>query len=178
MLGPKWREVGPLLVVLGISGLVQPIANTTGWLFITQGRTNDMFKFSMIVGPITALSIIIGLRWGAIGVATSYVCARLCVADPILYWYVGRRGPVRTIDFYRTMAPVAGASLCGGLASLAFRAWFHPVNRVAGIVGCAVIVATVTLLVLVLIPAGRQALADLMETLRLLVGQTKKPLSS
>lgn len=175
VLGPQWREVSSILVVLGIAGFIQSISNTTGWLFITQGRTKDMFKFSMIAGPITVLSIIVGLRWGAIGVATSYVFAKLCVTDPILYWCAGRRGPVRTLDFYRTMAPVAGASLSGGLASLAFRGWFHPTNRVAGIAGCFVITTAVTLVVLLLLPTGRQTLADLTATFRLLVGQNRKP---
>jgi len=77
-----------LLVILGVAGLIQPISNTTGWLFLTQGRTKEMFRFSMVAGPITIASIIAGLPWGAVGVAASYVTGQLVMIN-ILYWYVG-----------------------------------------------------------------------------------------
>jgi O-antigen/teichoic acid export membrane protein len=175
LLGPRWTDVSPLLTVLAISGLVQPIANTTGWLFITQGRTGEMFRFSMIAGPIIMLSIVAGLHWGAIGVAVSYVSAKLCLADPLLYWYVGRRGPVRTLDFYRTIWPVAAASGGGGLASLAFRAVVRPSSALVGLLECAAITGAVTLLGLLLTSAGRRTLRDVMETMRLVAGQPRKP---
>lgn len=39
VLGSQWLGVSSLFAWLGIAGLVQPLANTTGWLFITQART-------------------------------------------------------------------------------------------------------------------------------------------
>ncbi len=124
------------------------------------------------------LSIVGGLHWGALGVAISFVCAKICLADPLLYWYVGRRGPVRTVDFYRSVFPVAAASVSGALASLAFRAWLEPSGALAGLAGCAVITGTVTLAILLVMPAGRQLLADVSETVRLLVGQPKKAITN
>ena len=56
-------------------------------------------------------SIVIGLPWGAVGVAASFAFTRVLIVDPLLYWFVGRSGPVRTIDFYKTMAPFVAASL-------------------------------------------------------------------
>jgi PST family polysaccharide transporter len=170
ILGPQWREVGILLVVLGVAGLIQPISNTTGWLFITQGRTKEMFRLSMIGGPITIVSIIAGLPWGAVGVATSYVIGQLIVIN-ILYWYVGRRGPVRTMDFYRTIAPFAAASLSVLAACLAFRHWLHPLNALGGIISCTVIALLTTILVLAVIPAGRNALRDAVRSVQLLASQ-------
>jgi len=170
VLGPQWRGVGILLVILGIVGLIQPIGNTTGWLFITQGRTKDMFRLAMFGGPITIVSIVAGLPWGAVGVATSYVTGQFLMIN-ILYWYVGRRGPVRTMDFYRTVAPFAAASLSALAACLAFRHWQHPVNALAGIMVCAVITLLTTILVLAVIPAGRNALKDAVRSVQLLASQ-------
>ena len=51
VLGPRWAEVATILQILGAAALVQPIANTTGWLFVTQGRTNEIFKMAMCGGP-------------------------------------------------------------------------------------------------------------------------------
>ena len=174
ILGPQWRQVGMLLVILGVAGLIQPIANTTGWLFITQGRTKELFRLSMIGGPITIASIVAGLPWGAVGVATSYVTGYLILTH-VLYWYVGRRGPVRTIDFYRTIAPFAVATLLALSASLAFRYWQHPVNALSGIMSCTAVVVVTTIFVLAVIPAGRNALRDAVRSVQILVTRKGEP---
>jgi PST family polysaccharide transporter len=170
VLGPQWQQVGTLLVILGIAGMVQPISNTTGWLFISQGRTKEMFRFAMIIGPFTIMTIVAGLPWGALGVAVSYVTGQL-IAVNIQYWYVGRHGPVRTMDFYRTIGPFIAASLSALTASLAFRYWQHPVNALGGLIVCAVITFLTTISVLAMIPAGKKALSDTLHSVQLLASQ-------
>jgi PST family polysaccharide transporter len=161
MLGPQWREVGTLIVILGIAGMFQPISNSTGWLFVSQGRAKEMFRLSLINGPITMASIVIGLPWGARGVAISYVAVQLLITHQILFWSLGRRGPVRTADFYRTVAPFALASLCALIASMGFRYWQMPADPFWGIVACLDVTISTTILVLAMIPAGRNALPRL-----------------
>lgn len=175
VLGPKWGKVGTVLVILGVAGLVQPISNTTGWLFITQGRANDLFKLSMIGGPITMLSIVAGLPWGARGVATSYVAVQLCVSQPLLYWFIGRKGPVRMMDFYRTIAPMVVGSVMSLVAAMAVRQWLGPVNPVVGILVCLVVILLTTLLVLSVVPSGQNALKN---AFRLLIMLRRKPQES
>lgn len=167
ILGKQWTDVASLLIILGVAGLVQPISNTTGWLFITQGRTNELFKVAMIGGPVTMASIVAGLPWGAKGVATSYVIVHL-VLTHLTYWWVGRSGPVRTLDFYRVIGTFGLASVSGIAASLAFRYWQHPTNALVGIAACTVITGATTLLVLGLLPSGRSALKDVLHAFALL----------
>ncbi|PYS72852.1 MAG: lipopolysaccharide biosynthesis protein [Acidobacteria bacterium] len=159
VLGPKWASVATILQLLGATALIQPIANTTGWLFITQGRTDEMFKMSLWGGPITILSIIVGIPWGAVGVATSYTIAHVC-GTPILYWYIGRRGPVRAGDFYRRTVPLLGATLFGMLMALAFRWWNPSIGKWVGIPVCVAILLATFLISLLLLPSGRASLKD------------------
>jgi O-antigen/teichoic acid export membrane protein len=167
VLGPRWAEVATILQILGATALIQPIANTTGWLFVTQGRTNEMFKMSLWGGPITILSIIIGLPWGATGVALSYTISHVC-GTPIMYWYIGRRGPVRAGDFYRRTIPLLTATLLGMLMSLAFR-WWHPsIGALWGIPICISILISTFLITLFLLPSGRSTLKDVVDSLFLL----------
>src|SRR5258708_26287956 len=100
VIGPQWVEAGRIFALLGIGGLLQPVANSTGWLFTTQGRTHHMFKWGLTGSSIIIAGIIVGLPWGAIGVATSYSITILFIATPLLFWFVGRQGPVIMIDFY------------------------------------------------------------------------------
>jgi PST family polysaccharide transporter len=151
--------------------MFQPIANTSGWLFLTQGRSKDMFHWGLLSGPITIISIFVGLPWGAIGVATSYAFTRVLVTDPLLFWFVGRRGPVRTVDFYRTIAPFTLASLVSLGAAVLFRNVTEIHNPVVGLITLFLITGGVTLLSLSVLPTGRLALADVRKTIGLMFKQ-------
>lgn len=176
VLGSQWEGAIKIFIVLGVTAIFQPIANTTGWLLISQGRTNHMLQWGLISGPIIMASIVIGLPWGALGVAASYAITRVVLVDPLLYWFVGRTGPVRTIDFYKTMAPFVIASGCALLTAALFRRVDTLNNGIASISICVIITAGVTFLVLALMPSGRRALQDVKSAVLLLAGN--RPLAA
>jgi PST family polysaccharide transporter len=170
LLGPQWRETGRIFMLLGIAAMIQPVTKTSWWLFSTQGRTRELFHWGLLGGSIAIVSIIAGLPWGATGVAASYAIADLCIATPLLFWYVGRRGPVRTMDFYRTIAPVAAASVCSLATLFVCRSWLNAVPSLFGRLSIAFgLTVAVSLLVLSALPAGRLAMRSLTETLLLLL---------
>lgn len=175
LLGPQWTATGRILVIIGIAGLFQPIINATGWLFVTQGRTHQMFQWALIYAPLSVISVLCGLKWGPLGVAISYTVARLCLIDHLLYWFAGRSGPVRTIDFYRIMLPIAGASGLGGVAALLFRQLTGIHNPILGCFVCAGIVLLVTVSALYAIPTGRRALRDIRSVLTLVTRRAEVP---
>lgn len=168
VLGSQWTDSAKLVVFMGVAALFQPVMSTAGWLLVSQGRVRDMLRWSMINAPISILSIVAGLPWGVFGVAASWSLARIFVANPLLFWFVGRKGPVRMGDFYRLLAPFTGASMVSLAACLGFRRFVVISNPLIGIVACAVVVASTTLLVLALMPAGRKALADIKNSILLL----------
>ena len=171
VLGPQWSATSRIFLILGVTGMFQPIANTSGWLFLTQGRSKDMFHWGLISGPITIVSILVGLPWGAIGVAMSYALTRVLLTDPLLFWFVGRKGPVRTVDFYRTIAPFILASLAAMAVAVVFRNLAEIHNPVTGLITLLFITGGVTLLALWVLPAGRLALADVRNTISLMFKQ-------
>lgn len=171
VLGPKWEGVGRIFAVLGCVGLVQPIANTTGWLFVSQGRARQMFQWGMIGGTVTVAGIVAGLPWGAFGVAVSYSAVSLCVVIPALFWFVGREGPVRTGDFYRIIAAPLCAALAALAALLAFRRWAQIESPLAGMLAASAIAGAVTLLVMSALPSGRRVLQDLRHLASTLAGR-------
>ncbi len=175
LLGPQWREAGRIFMFLGIAAIIQPVTKTTWWLFSTQGRTRELFHWGLISGTIAVVSIIAGLPWGATGVAASYAGTDLCVATPLLFWYVGRKGPVRAADFYHTIAP----SVCAAIGALGVlvvcRPWLgmfqHLVSRLSFAFG---ITSGVSLSVLAVIPAGRLAMRNFKETLLVLMKRKRE----
>jgi PST family polysaccharide transporter len=170
LLGPQWRETGRIFMLLGIAAMIQPVTKTSWWLFSTQGRTRELFHWGLLGGAIAIVSIVAGLPWGATGVAASYAVADLCVATPLLFWYVGRRGPVRTVDFYRTIAPVSASSVCSLATLFLCRTWLSDVDSLVARLSIALgITVVVSLLVLSVLPTGRLAMRNLKETLLVLL---------
>ncbi|HBB87845.1 MAG TPA: lipopolysaccharide biosynthesis protein [Blastocatellia bacterium] len=174
LLGPQWRGTGRIFMLLGIAAMIQPVTKTAWWLFSTQGRTRELFHWGLMGGAIAIVSIVAGLPWGATGVAASYAVADLCIATPLLFWYVGRRGPVRTSDFYRTIAPVSAACVCSLAILFLCRPWLTAVPSLVARLSIAFgITVGVSLLVLSALPAGRLAMLSLKETLLLLLKRNR-----
>src|ERR1041384_6441553 len=121
--GPKWSDTGRIFMLLGVAALGQPGTRSGLWLFTTPGRARELFQWGIISAIIAVVSIIGGLRWGAFGVAAGYAVSDLLLTTPLLVWFAGRRGQVRTSDFYITIAPSFCASLCSLAAMLALRPW-------------------------------------------------------
>jgi PST family polysaccharide transporter len=99
LFGPRWHEVSPIFAWLGIAGLVQSASNTTGWIFICQGKTRTMFRWGIYSSATTIAAFFAGLPWGAAGVAAAYAISGYLLRVPVLAVAVHRAGPVSGYDF-------------------------------------------------------------------------------
>ncbi|MFO7871840.1 MAG: lipopolysaccharide biosynthesis protein [Kiritimatiellia bacterium] len=79
ILGDKWENVVPLFLILCPVGLLQSIATTSGIVFLTLGRMDARLKLIIFNSSIVILSFIIGIRWGAIGIAFCYAIANVII---------------------------------------------------------------------------------------------------
>lgn len=175
VLGPQWGEAALIFSVLGVAGVVQPAASSTGWLFVTQGRSREMLRWGFIGPPLTVLFIVAGLPWGAAGVAASYAAGNLCVVTPLLFWYVGRRGHVGARDIYKALAPMLCAALCAGASVFALRRVAGGLHPLAGLAAAFAVTVGVSFLIFALLPRGRRALQDLSHSLVVLAGRGRQP---
>ena len=170
LLGPQWAESGQIFMFLGIAAVVQPVTRTCPWLLSTQGRTRELFIWSLIAAAISVTSICIGLAWGAIGVAASYAIFDFCLYTPLVFWYTGRKGPVRTRDFYKILAPSTCASIGSLTVLLIARPWLSTVNPlVIRVVIAFVLMIATSAVVFLLIPKGREALQGFKDLIVLII---------
>jgi len=160
-LGPQWIGASTIFAWLGISALIEPFTGTLWWLFYTQNRTHEQLRWGVLNAGLMILGFVVGLPWGPIGVAAAYGLVSLGIRTPLLCWVVGRSGPVRTSDLYRSVVPVL-LSACGVvLAITAFRWWIDIQNPFLGLAITALITPVVSFLVLAILPSGRPILHDL-----------------
>ena len=104
--GHEWDAVVPILRVLCIIGLSQSIGVTLGWIYMSQGRTDLQLRWGIFASIVTASAFVIGIRWGALGVAWSYV-----IVGYTILWYPGWRIAFTLIDldFIEVVRNIIGA---------------------------------------------------------------------
>ncbi|HEV2454848.1 MAG TPA: lipopolysaccharide biosynthesis protein, partial [Verrucomicrobiae bacterium] len=100
VLGPKWDKAAIIFAAMSFASLQTPLGQCATWLINSQGRGRDAFLASWVNAIVVAVSFIIGLPFGAAGVAIAFSASSLLIQLPVYYWIVGRSGPVRTRDLW------------------------------------------------------------------------------
>ncbi|RUW24122.1 lipopolysaccharide biosynthesis protein [Mesorhizobium sp. M4B.F.Ca.ET.215.01.1.1] len=118
LFGPRWTAVAPIFAWLGIASLTQSVSSTTGWIFICQGKTKTMFQWGIYSSLTTVAAFIVGLHWGAVGVAAAYAISGYVLRVPVLAVLVHRVGPVTAGDFLIMQGLFIVSSLLAWLAYL------------------------------------------------------------
>jgi len=89
LLGSQWSTAGKIFTVFGPGIGIMLIYSTNGWLHLSLGRADRWFRWSIIAFIITCLCFIIGLPFGAFGVAIAYTTSFYLLIGPGL-WYAGK----------------------------------------------------------------------------------------
>jgi O-antigen/teichoic acid export membrane protein len=81
--GPKWISVIPLVQIFALAGIEQSIGTNVGWIFLSQGRTDVLFKVGVFTTVMVVISFVVGLRGGVEGVVIAYTVAIYLAAYPV-----------------------------------------------------------------------------------------------
>jgi O-antigen/teichoic acid export membrane protein len=112
--GPNWTGVAPMLQVLAIVGAIQTIYSPVGWVYMSLGRTDLMFRWGIFATTITVASLAYGASLGSgVHVAWMYLAANVIIFVPA-YLYMGRIVELRL----RELGTAVLASV-GGTAAMA-----------------------------------------------------------
>lgn len=158
LLGREWASAAPLLAWLSLVGALQLITSSLGSLLISQGRTHDLTVLNACSFAFAALAYLIGLRFGALGVATAYAISEM-IRSPIALWWATRKGPVRLKDVGAAVLPFLMSAVCvfAVVSSLERRLSGGPVF----LLGLAIPVSyAITILTMTITAAGRQCLHE------------------
>jgi O-antigen/teichoic acid export membrane protein len=164
--GARWAPVAPIFFYLGINGLLQPLGNATGWVFIALGRADTMFRVGIVTSLVTVASFFVGLHFGgAVGLAAAYAFVEYALKAPIQFMAVHRLGTVTAGDLCRQQIPLLVAA---AVTVVTVRTIFQRTLHLQGlsVIAVAVLVSYVCALAITVIRPGGRAVLD--ETKRLI----------
>jgi O-antigen/teichoic acid export membrane protein len=156
VLGIQWLAVVPVFRLLGPAVFLGTFNMATGWVYISLGRTDRQLRWEFIASATMVLAFVLGLRWGAVGMAVACSVSTLVLRIPALA-FCYRHAPVGMGDLLQALWRPAVASL--GAAALLWNvgqlacACGNPVLRL--LVGAA-LYALLYLVAWLILPGGRQ----------------------
>ncbi len=124
-LGARWMPVAGLLLVFGPLGAAESIYTTVGLIYNTQGRPDLRLRWTVFASTLYVLSFVVGLRWGILGVASSYAIVWTALMFPsfaIPFRLVGLS--IKT--FVQALWPMMWYSL---VMAVAAGGWLHGLHR-------------------------------------------------
>ncbi|WP_347813840.1 lipopolysaccharide biosynthesis protein [Allobranchiibius sp. GilTou38] len=113
VLGDRWSGVVPIFRMLAVAGAVQTFSFACFWIYLSREITGQLVKLSYVETGIRIACLVIGSRWGVVGVATGYAVSA-AIKWPFSLWFAARKTqcPVRAMVRDATRV-TAMAVLCG-----------------------------------------------------------------
>ena len=158
-LGDQWGGASRIFQILAVTAFIQPLSSTVGIVLLSRGLSGRLLKLGIFNSSLIVLSFIIGIRWGAVGVAGGYAVASYLILFPGL-WYSFRGTPVSIGTAVRA---VWRAVIASGVTALVLILVYPYLDGLANIAvfGISFILAgCVYLLVWISIPGGIDVLRD------------------
>ena len=113
--GPQWGAMAPILRILAVVGMVQSVTTLVVNIYWSQNETSLRLRVILPIQAAQVLGIVLGLRWGILGVSIGYAAASLATA-PIECYYAGRLIGMSVLEF---VSNLRGAFLCAAAMAAA-----------------------------------------------------------
>jgi PST family polysaccharide transporter len=116
VLGEQWSGVAPIFSCLAIAALIQPASGFAGSLMLSLGKGRRYLTCGLFNAAVLSICFVVGVRWGAIGVAVAYAIGNYLILYPWLS-LAFRETPVSFRDFMNTcelpLMIALAAATCG-----------------------------------------------------------------
>jgi len=160
LLGSQWLGTIDIFKILCINAFIQPVSTTWGLVLVSLGQSKRYLSWGIINSVIIVFSFILGLPWGAIGVAAAYTIASYVLLWPSL-WYCFRQTPISVKDFWGAIFRPAIASIIMGLVIFAIRSYLINTPEIVTLVSFFISGILMYNIVFIFLPGGWRLLREL-----------------
>jgi PST family polysaccharide transporter len=122
VMGQQWVGGAPIFALLAVGSLAQLATGPLTMLFVSQGRAREAMISSIVTSIFLSCAFVIGLPWGAAGVAAGFALGEL-IRTPFMLWYACRSGPVSFADTWRVIWPFVAVVALAYLLVTLMAAW-------------------------------------------------------
>ncbi|WP_420455801.1 lipopolysaccharide biosynthesis protein [Rubrivirga sp.] len=166
LLGDQWLAAIPLLRWLAAAAFLRCFSKVAYWLFLAEGRTRHQFRWGLVSTPVLIVAVVIGVQWGAYGVAVGFFVATAVLVVP--EWAVALHGSaVRAEDLVAAAWRPVLAAVTAALAEWGVSGGY-PEGAVGELCAGAAVFAVVYAATWLGLPGGRESTRQVVLLLRAL----------
>ncbi|CAB1220499.1 lipopolysaccharide biosynthesis protein [Acinetobacter bouvetii] len=152
-LGKGWSGVVPIFVLLGISGFIQAVASLRGLVLLSLGLSKKYVIWGIVNTLCVSVAFILGVKWGAEGIAISYAIVNYAILYPSL-WYFFKGTPLSPIDFFIPILVPVVSSIMAALLSFNIMLNFIVNSILLHTIISAFVFFIILILVIIMLPGG------------------------
>jgi PST family polysaccharide transporter len=118
VLGPKWAASAAIFRLLAPTIMALALLNPLSWLLLASGHVARSLRMAVVIALVVIAGYLVGVRYGAEGVAVSYSTSMACLSVPMIAWAV--RGTVVSFSDVVAVirAPILATILATALSAL------------------------------------------------------------
>jgi O-antigen/teichoic acid export membrane protein len=162
VLGPRWQESVVLFQVLAPAAFVETFNTVGSWACTPFGKSGRLVRWQIFATSVMALSFLVGVRWGALGVAIACSVSTAALRLPGIP-YLLKDSPISSMDVLKAIALPAGASIASGAVVLLLRSnLLLPFHGALLMLTAAPLFGTLYLGCWFVLPGGRRGLDELL----------------
>ena len=90
LLGARWLPSLPIFEALAPAAFVMTITSCVGWISLALGRARRQLPWTAAATAATVGAFLVGVHWGAVGVAAAFSIARVGLLVPTLRYHLCR----------------------------------------------------------------------------------------
>jgi len=121
-LGPKWKEAAVIFRLLAPTILVFGMINPLYWFLMTVGLQRRSLNIAFFIAPWVTAAYLIGLPYGAEGVALAFSAAMTLFLVPCLVWCVYGT-IISTEELFKTVSRPFLSAIAAGIVAYIFHAF-------------------------------------------------------
>lgn len=165
VLGRKWADSAVLLMILSFDAFIKQAVGSSAWVLITCGRSKAYLLLTVLQNAAVVPFMLVGVHWGAAGVAVADVAATYLLFIPKLYYGL-RNSPVSIGAFFSTTARPAAASVAMAIVLLPLRLVLPHMNALITLALGGMTALAVFSGIWILLPGGKTELVAFASDLR------------
>jgi PST family polysaccharide transporter len=120
LLGRRWIDAGPILTILSFGTFIKQPVSSAAFILITRGLSKTYFTLTVVQNIVFVSLMVLGVHWGARGVAAADVATTYLLIGPYLYFCL-KGSPVSVGAFFSALSRPAVASFVMAAALLLLR---------------------------------------------------------
>lgn len=173
LLGKQWLGAVPIFQFLMPAAFNATIGVGLGWAYQSLGLVDRQLRWGIVSSILNVILFVIGVRWGAIGVAAAYGLSRpIFLVAGFTYCYKGT--PLRLMELLKTLFQPAFASFGAAVALIGInKLLLTGINDVIALVIDFFLYCLLYFAIWIVLPNGKNTLFDMLRTAKALKEKSK-----